>query len=44
MKGRRFVMKEARHINVLHIQDKQFIHVGHDSKVNERCYEAEREY
>jgi len=30
--------------NDLHIQDTQFIHDGHDSKVNERCYEVEREY
>ena len=44
MKGRRFVMKEVRHINVMHIQDMRFIHDGHDSKVNERCYEVEREY
>jgi len=36
-------MKE-RHINVLHIQDMQFIHDGHDSKVIERCYEVKREY
>jgi len=43
MKGRRFVMKE-RYINILHIQDMQFFHDGHDSKVNERCYEVKREY
>jgi len=43
MKGRRFVMKE-RHINILHAQDMQFTHDGHDSKVNERCYEDEKEY
>ena len=44
MKRRGFVMKEVRHINVLHIQDMQFIQDGHDSKVNEWCYEVEREY
>ena len=44
MKRRGFVMKEVRHINVLHIQDMQFTQDGHDSKVNERCYEVEREY
>jgi len=44
MKGQRFVMKEVRHINDLHIQDAQFIYGGHDSKVNERCYEDKREY
>jgi len=37
-------MKEARHRNDLHIQDMQFILDGHDSKVNNRCYEVEREY
>jgi len=44
MKGRRIVIKEARHRNDLHIQDMEFIHNGHDSKVNERYYEVEREY
>ena len=44
MKGPRIVMKEARHVNDLHIYDMQFIHIGHDSKVNERYYEVEREY
>ena len=43
MKGRRFVTKE-RHINVLHTQDMQFIYDGHDSKVNEQCYDIESEY
>jgi len=37
-------MKEARHINYLHIQDMQFIYDSHDSKVNEQCYEVERKY
>jgi len=37
-------MKEARHRNDLHIQDMQFIHDGYESKVNDRCYEVEREY
>jgi len=44
MKGRRFAMKEVRHINDLHIQNMQFIHGGHDSKVIDRCYEVQREY
>ena len=44
MKGRRIVMKEARHRNDLHIQDMQFIYNGHDSKVNEQCYEIKREH
>ena len=44
MKGRRIVMKEARHRNDLHIQDMQFIHDGHDSKVNDQCHEVEWEY
>ena len=44
MKGRRIVMKKARHRNDLHIQDMRFIHDGHDNKVNDRCYEVEREY
>ena len=44
MKGRGFVTNEVRNINFLHIQDMQFIQDGHDSKVNERCYEVEREY
>ena len=37
-------MKEVRRINVLHIQDMQFIQDGRYGKVNERCYEVEREY
>ena len=44
MKERRFLMKEARYINDLHIQDMRFIHDGYHSKVNERCHEIEREY
>jgi len=28
-------MKEVRHTNDLHIQDMQFIHDGHASKVNQ---------
>ena len=44
MKDRRLIMKEARHRNDLHIQDIQFIHDGHDTKVNDRCYEVERKY
>ena len=44
MKGRGIVMKEARHINDPYIQDMQFIHDGHDTKVNERYYGVEREY
>ena len=44
MKGRRFVTKEVRQINDLHIQHMQLIHDGNDSKVNKRCYEVEREY
>jgi len=44
MKGRKFVMKEVRHINDLHIQDMQFVYDDYDSKVNERCYEVERQY
>jgi len=36
-------MKE-RHINVLHTQDMQFTHDGHDSKVIERWHEVKREY
>ena len=44
MKGRRFAMKEVRLINVLHIQEKQFIHDGYDGKVNEQCYKVEKEY
>jgi len=45
MKGQRIEMKEASHRNDLqHIQDMQFIHDGHDSKVNDRCLEVEREY
>jgi len=41
MKGQKIVMKEVRHINEL---DMQFIHDGHDSRVNERCCEVKREY
>jgi len=37
-------MEDVRHINDLYIQDMKFIHDGHDSKVNERCNEVEREY
>jgi len=37
-------MKAARHRNDLNIQDMQFIHDGHDSEANDRCYEDEREY
>jgi len=37
-------MKEARQRNDLYIQDMQFIHDGHDSKVNDRCYKVEKEY
>ena len=40
MKGGRFVMKEVRHINDPHTQDMQFIHDGHDSTVNKRCYKV----
>jgi len=32
MNGRRFVMREARHINGRRIQDMQLIHDGHGSK------------
>ena len=44
MKGQRIIMKEARHRNDLHIKNMHFIHDGHDSKVNDLCYEVEREY
>ena len=44
MKGPRIEMKEVRHRNNLqHIQDMQFIHDDHDSKVNDRCPQVERE-
>jgi len=44
MKRQRFLMKEVSHINDMHIQDMQFIHDGHDSKINEQCYKVENEY
>jgi len=36
--------RRKNHIIDLHRQDMQLIHDGHDRKVKDRSYEAEREY
>ena len=38
MKRQEFVMREAKHINNWHIQDRQLIYDGHDSEVNDRWH------